>query len=81
MTEMEWRICQIDNRYMVGKMNLENGAFDPICTCDVYDQAELVCAALKHYIYAKNYSSRGVGGCPGVIGKFLRPTVMMALPG
>jgi hypothetical protein len=79
--EMEWQICQVEEKFLVGKMNMESGAFDPICSCESYTQANLVCAALRHYIYAKNYSSRGVGGCPGVTGKSLRRTVMMALPG
>ncbi|HWP96262.1 MAG TPA: hypothetical protein VN426_05385 [Syntrophomonadaceae bacterium] len=78
---MEWEICQVKDAFLVGKMNPQNGEFDPICSCDFYHQAELVCAALKHFIYAKNYSSRGVGGCPGVTGRFLKRTVMMALPG
>lgn len=78
---MEWQICQLDDKFLVGKMDTERGAFDPICACDFYHQADLVCAALKHFIYAKNYTSRGVAGCPGATGKFLRRTVMMALPG
>jgi len=78
---MEWQICQLDDKFLVGKMDPERGAFDPICACDFYDQADLVCAALKHFIYAKNYTSRGVAGCPGATGKFLKRTVMMALPG
>ncbi len=77
---MEWEIKQVSDNFQVGTMNSSLEEFDPICSCEFYYQAEIMCAALKHYIYAKNYSSKGVDRCPGVTGKFLKRTVMMGLP-
>jgi hypothetical protein len=76
---MEWEICNVNDKFMVGKMELRNKLFDPICSCEFYDQADLICAALKHYIYAKNYSGKGVGGCRRVTGKFSKPIARMGL--
>ena len=39
-------------------MDRKNKKFDPICRCEFYDQADLIRAALEHYIYAKNYTSK-----------------------
>ena len=76
----EWAIKLVDDKFMVGALCQETNGFDSICSCESYDQADLIWAALKHYIYAKNYSSKGVGGCPGVIGISLKRIVRTGLP-
>lgn len=78
---MEWEICIVNDKLMVGKMDLRNDKFEPICTCESYDQADLVWAALDHYIYARKYSGKGVRGCQRVTGRSLKPTAKMGLPG
>ena len=77
----EWAVKLVNDKFMVGVLGQETHEFEPICSCEFYDQAELICAALKHYIYAKNYSGKGVGGCRRVTGKFSKPTARMGLPG
>jgi len=77
----QWAIKLVNDKFTVGVLSQETNGFDPICSCEFYDQADLICAALKHYIYAKNYSNKGVGECPRVTGKFSKPTVRMGLPG
>ena len=77
----KWEIKSVDDKFMVGVLNKKTFEFDPICSCESYDQADLVWAALKDYIYAKNYSSKGVGGCQRVTGKVSKPTARMVLPG
>jgi len=78
---MEWEICSVNHKFVVGAKNLRSGEFDPICSCESYDKAEIICAALKHYIYAKNYAGKGMNGCPGATAKYLRPTARTGLPG
>lgn len=65
----QWIIKIVGDDFLVGVLDQKNKAFEPICKCEFYDQADLVVAALGHYIYAKNYSSREAGGCQKVIGK------------
>jgi len=77
----KWEIKLVDDKLMVGVLDKETYEFNPICSCESYDQADLVWVALKYYIYAKNYSSKGVVGCQRVTGKFSKPTARMGLPG
>ena len=82
VNDKEWAIkFNDDDKFLVGVLSQDSKAFDPICSCESYDQADLIRAALKHYIYAKNYYSKGVGGCRRVTGKFSKPTARMGLPG
>jgi len=81
VTGKQWIIKIVDDKFLVGALNPRTKVFDPICSCESYFQAELILMALDHYIYAKNYSSRGVAGCPGGTVKNLKRTVKMGIPG
>jgi len=77
----QWVIKIVNDDFLVGVLDRKNKKFDPICRCEFYDQADLIRAALEHYIYAKNYASKGVGGCLKATAQYLRQTPMTDLPG
>jgi len=77
----EWAIKYVDDKFLVGSRNRRTQVFEPICSCEFYYQAYLVIEALKHFIYARNYSYRGVDQCPEATASFLKQTAKTVLPG
>ncbi len=80
-TNKQWIIKIADDKFLVGALNRRTRVFDPICSCEYYFQAEIILEALNHYIYAKNYTSKGVAGCPGATANYLKRTAMTVIPG
>ncbi|MEQ8201933.1 MAG: hypothetical protein ABRQ24_10995 [Syntrophomonadaceae bacterium] len=48
----QWIIRPIGGQYQVGFWNRPGKAFNPVCCCDYYDQASLICQTLRGNIQA-----------------------------